>query len=829
MNLEALIYEADDDLTISKALKKEIKHYLNTVNTEKSGKTFFVQHTKKMDYFITLIFKYVLKKMFDYYRPSINTLPIALVALGSYGREQLAIYSDIDILIAYKETKGYNAKEIIENFITMLWDVGLKVGHRVHTVEDIYPVSKEDITIKTSLLESRFIYGSKFLYTEVENALNLVKKDNKKGYILAKYEEMQIRQTKYPISMEPDIKNGFGGLRDANTLFWIAGVIYNIPNNSYLVDILYSEEEYKEYRSALEFLFQVRVSLHTIAKKKLDTVLLQYQRDIALQLGYKDLTRIPAERSFSKDLLKSLWKINTFTSIYIHLLMRPYLYDAKNISLFKKQRISKFYYLKGSCFYTSSHNSDKFSIFFEKLITYEYDHVNNSVLLHLKQKKFTQNRRLFKQMFYKEKLYPLIKVLYKAHLLSKIIPSFRKIKYLAQFDGYHQYPVDIHSLKTIKHLESITHPLILSLYESFTHDQKALMKLTTLFHDLGKGRVIDHHIVGQKLLKSYAENLGFKSDLIDIGVKLVKYHTSLSGIAQREDIYNDKTILGFANIVENKTFLDMLLVLTFADVKAVGNHIYTSHKETLFLALYENTLEALDSKDLISEVKLRQRREKQLAKEASFQALPSLWKKRVLNSPSNQLFLQNTPERIMDIICMVRETKTYLTQIKNDDVLKIRITKKESENFNMGWVLGKVSRLNISKLSIYKIFDIKFFYIEFDEPILEEEIAFLQYEIDFAFKSTKKSKYKRPTFKRDELEINCQHSKNYISLKVTTKNQRGIIAFITEVLDEYGIEIEDVKAITQKKLIRDIFIIHKHSGFCEKYEEILSRLTNTVL
>ncbi len=325
--LNELIYSSTDDFEISKAIKKAIKNYLDSIHNIQGGKDFFVKHTKKMDEFIKIIYKYLIKKNFEEFAPPLNSIPLSIIALGSYGREQLSIYSDIDIMIVYKNIKGYNLKEIIESYVTMLWDLGLKIGHRVHELKDLKPAANEDITIKTAMLESRFITGSKFMWYETQNTLNKIKDENKKDYILAKYEEMKQRHKKYPISMEPNIKDGFGGIRDSNTLLWINKVIFNYPNNSYLIPKFASEEEFREYRSSLEFLFKTRVYLHLAAKKKIDTVYLQYQREIALNMGYKDSTRTSAERKFIRDLLKALWKVNTFCEITIKKIIKFYLYS----------------------------------------------------------------------------------------------------------------------------------------------------------------------------------------------------------------------------------------------------------------------------------------------------------------------------------------------------------------------------------------------------------------------------------------------------------------------------------------------------------------------
>jgi [protein-PII] uridylyltransferase len=813
MQLQEIIYTSDNDLEIAKAIKNEIKKYLNTIKVE-GGKDFFVKHTKKMDEFVSLIYKYILKKTFLEFKPPFNNIPISIIALGSYGREQLSIYSDIDIMIVYKDIKGYNLKEIIENYITMLWDLGLKIGHRVHEIKDLFPASNEDITIKTAMLESRFIFGSKFLWYEIQNELNKIRNYNKKEYILAKYQEMLNRHKKYPISMEPNIKDGFGGIRDSNTLLWINKVIFNYPNNSYLVPKYASEEDFREYRSALEFLFKVRVYLHLAAKKKIDTVLLTYQREIALNMGYTDSARLSAERKFIKDLLKALWNVNTFTSIVIKKLIKPYLY-SHGFTEMKNKRIAKCYYLCENKLYTTFTNKDSFKEMLKNLIDFKFDSYDVSVVANLKEKKYTVNKKLKKDLFYKENLYPLLFALYKSKKLENIIPAFEKIKYLAQFDGYHQYPVDIHSLYTVKEVEN------LEKFTKLNENDKAVLRFAALFHDLGKGRIEDHSIVGAKIAKEYAEKLAMpESDTIS---KLVRYHTLMSNVAQREDIHNDKVILSFAQIVENEKFLTLLYLLTIADIKAVGVGVYTPFKETLLNTLYYNTLNALENKELISEIAQRKRKEKLLTSKEEFRNLPKLFQKKVLSSPSNQLFLQNSTNELINLLEWIKDTEEFKYKFENDKHLIVHIVKEDNLNFSLGWFLDKLSKLQLNHLSIYKVGNLKYFKIEFNEKVDEFDLPVIAEYIQKAMKEKLQSKHKI-SFKKEEFQIDCNHSQNYAAMKLKTKDKKGIVSTIMQILDDFNIRVEDVKISTQKNIARDLFIISKENDFCGKVEQIIKRL-----
>ncbi len=199
-----------------------------------------------------------------------NTLPITLIALGSYGREQLCVHSDIDLMIVYKETQGYNIQHIIEKILHILWDCGLRLGHRVHVVDELFDVAKGDITIKSSFIEARFIEGSNYLWTEVQNEINIIRHYKQEEFIEAKIEELKALHRKYPLTMEPNLKDGEGGFRSANLIYWIGNILYNINKIKELPRDIIDENEYKKFHIALDLIFRVRSALHLATKRKED-------------------------------------------------------------------------------------------------------------------------------------------------------------------------------------------------------------------------------------------------------------------------------------------------------------------------------------------------------------------------------------------------------------------------------------------------------------------------------------------------------------------------------------------------------------------------------
>ncbi|MEJ2373646.1 MAG: DUF294 nucleotidyltransferase-like domain-containing protein [Sulfurimonas sp.] len=228
LQIEDIIEKNGSDFELSKLFKQYIKEYKDSLHElfeKNQGKDFLVRHTKKLDSIIELMYKTVLRRTFGNYLPMRSSIPIAIVALGSYGREQLCVHSDIDLLIVYEDVHGYNSELIIEKLFYLALDAGLKLGHRVHEVQDIFKASNEDITIKTALLEGRFICGSSFTWHATSRELSKMRHYNQKEFILSKIEEAQQRRRRFSISMEPNIKEGVGGLRDAQLIFWVAMLI----------------------------------------------------------------------------------------------------------------------------------------------------------------------------------------------------------------------------------------------------------------------------------------------------------------------------------------------------------------------------------------------------------------------------------------------------------------------------------------------------------------------------------------------------------------------------------------------------------------------------
>lgn len=835
IQIEELISNNATDFQISKVFKTYYKNYLDSIDTTvetTGGKDFFIKHTKHTDKFLILLYKYILRKNFGSHQPMSSSIPISLVALGSYGREQLCIYSDIDIMILYENIKGYNLKTIMEEFITLAWDCRLKLGSRVHELNEVSSAVKEDITIKSSILESRLIYGSKILWFGYENVLSKIRKTNQKEFVLDKLEEHKQRLLKYPLKMEPNIKDGYGGIRESNMMYWMANILYGVTNTKDLIGREFTEEEYKKYRQALEFIFQVRNALHNIARKKLDQVTFDILPDLSSKLGFKNKPKYTKDRLCMSKILSCLHIIHNFTATMVKKFTRQILFEPLNIPKLKTLRFKKNLYIIENTLFCSFHKkAQTLNSLLKELIELpsEVEKFDRSYIYHASKTKLpnVQTKELkknIKNILSKPNLYPLMKLIYNAGLFQAVIPSAKKIIDQPQFDGYHRHPVDIHSIKTLKFSQNIENDYIKSIFDSLNNEQKIIVRLVAFFHDIGKGRNNDHHIVGEKLFKSMMKSFDFNEELIKLGARLVRYHNMMSYMATHEDIYSEKTILNFTGIIKNKETLKMLYIITYCDISAVGKNIFNNSTASLLKQLYIQSLPAFENEELLNESKRRIAKQNTIKNLDKYKQLPSILQKKIMYIASNQIFLRLKAEDILDIAIKAKDVETYIYKIINEPQLTIRIIRKSP--LNLGYLLGKLEFLNIASMNIFKLYDNKkAFDISFSEKVDDEDLFLIESIIKDSFDMNKTTTIKTPIIKKEGIKIDCNHTAYLASMHIIAKDQKGLFAYVAKIFDDFKVEIESAKLHTLNGYARDLLLIEKNGNFCSKQDEIVDLMT----
>jgi len=826
--IEDLIERNASDFEISKLFKTYISDYKNSLLElfeRNQGKDFLVIHTKTLDSIVSLMYKTILRRMFGNYLPMRSSIPIAFIALGSYGREQLCVHSDIDLMIVYEKNDGYNTASIIEKFLYLAWDAGLKLGHRVHDVNDLLNASREDITIKTALMESRLIIGSPFTWSVTQNRLTLIRNDDPKTFIMAKIEEADIRRRKFPFSMQPHIKEGVGGLRDSQLLYWIAKTIYGVNSLKELSTELFSDEQYRDYRIALELLFRVRSALHLLSGKQQDQLVLDYMPRIAQMLGFSD------ERKLVSRLLEAQWRINNFTQIYVKKMARLYLHHSAPIRALREGRIHKgFYSFEGILYASYNIQTPPIDTLLELLVNLEDREwiFDSSVLFHftythIKHPLRVKTYGLLRKLFERQHFYVIMKLFYDAGILHHLIGAFKKVLHLPQFDGYHHYPVDLHSIKCIEALENIQDPYVEALYHPLSSADKLLLKAAILLHDTGKGRKQDHSEVGAKLIVPFLKNLKLPTLQFERGALLVRHHVLMSNVAYRENLYNEKTLYQFMSKIKTPENLTLLYILTYADINGVGSGTYTSFGANLLHELYEASLEIASQNDRITDAIKRENKEKRLIHDPEFIQLSKIEQKKVLSIESNLFFFKHTPNEIINISKEAFECQTFTYQLNIEGGLVIHIFRRIP--LNLGYLLGKLSYLDVASMDIFTLFDgIKYFKIEFLQRPLEGTMEQIQIIVEEAFDMTKKLTLPKPIIKPSEITLDCDHSIHYAQLNLNTTNQRGLLAYFVQCFDEAQINIATAKIHTNKNMARDHFLIEKQNRMCDNAREIIAKL-----
>ncbi|WP_037969610.1 [protein-PII] uridylyltransferase [Sulfitobacter noctilucicola] len=545
---------------------------------------------------------------------------LSVIGVGGYGRGEMAPFSDVDLLflIPYKATAW--SESVIESMLYMLWDLKLKVGHSTRTIKDCVRLGAEDYTIQTALLEHRYICGAVELEQELTKALDAdLFSGNGREFIEAKLEERDRRHEKQGqrYVVEPNVKEGKGGLRDLHSLFWIAKFIYKVDRIAELVDKgVFRPEEYETFAEAEDFLWAVRGHLHLLTNRATEQLTFDMQAQVAQAMGYEDIRGRRGVEIFMQTFFLHATTVGDLTRIFltnleaVHLKAEPLLERIFR----RRPRIKAGYIVVHNRIAIEDDEaflSDKLNllrIFEEALRTGMLIHPDAMRLikanLHLIDDAMRTNaeaQRIFFDLLLKHgNPERALRRMNELGILSAFVPEFENIVAMMQFNMYHSYTVDEHTIQTIATLAMIEKneleeelPVASSILKRGVN--RKVLYTALLLHDIAKGRPEDHSILGAKMVRSIAPRLGLKQEDTDTVEWLVRYHLLMSDMAQKRDIADPRTVRDFAKAVQTVKRLDLLCVLTVCDIRGVGPNTWNNWKAVLIRALYRQTKRALET------------------------------------------------------------------------------------------------------------------------------------------------------------------------------------------------------------------------------------------
>ena len=547
---------------------------------------------------------------------------LAIVATGGYGRGTMAPGSDIDLLflLPYKQTAW--SESVVEAMLYVLWDLKLKVGHATRSVDECLREGRADITIRTALLEARFLFGSRALYEELVTRFDgeLVL-GTAHEFVEAKLRERDARVTKAGSSrylVEPNVKDGKGGLRDLNTLFWIAKYTYRVRDQAELVQAgLFTAEEYRLFERCDEFLWRVRCHMHFVTGRAEERLSFGLQPKIAERIGFHARSGLSGVERFMKAYFLIAKDVGDLTAIVCAELEARHAKRTPVLDRFIGRFRDRF---RATAIEAEDFWIDHGRINVRAEDAFERDPVNlirlfwladrHNLPIHPDAKRLASrslklvtrtlrtdaeaNRLFLDILTSRNSPETILRQMNEAGVLGRFIPDFGRIVAMMQFNMYHHFTVDEHLLRSVGVLADIEsgrveddHPLASRLIGSIQH--RRALYVTILLHDIAKGRPEDHSIAGAAIAQKLCPRFGLNQIETQTVAWLVEHHLLMSMTAQSRDLSDPKTIEKFASVVQTLERLKLLTMVTVADIKAVGPGVWTAWKGSLLRTLYDET------------------------------------------------------------------------------------------------------------------------------------------------------------------------------------------------------------------------------------------------
>lgn len=554
--------------------------------------------------------------------------PMALVAVGGYGRGELFPYSDIDLLFLCDSAKDKESAAVAEFVLYILWDLGLQVGQAHRRVDEAITLARQDFTIRTNLLDARFLAGSQNVFEELQSRFaQEVVAGTALEFVEAKLAERDERHQRFGDSrymLEPNVKEGKGGLRDLHTLWWMARYIYPVREIRDLVDMqLLTGEEYRMFAQARQFLWRVRIYLHYLASRAEERLTFDRQYALAEAMGFAHPSTTYAISRFMRRYFLTVRTVGSMTRVFCALLE-----DEK-----KRKPRHSLAWLWHMPLKLGAFRLDGLRLNIRNDMAFEVNPVlmvelfrvaqvhgldvhpkalqligRNLRLINDELRRNPKANALFMEMLLSDDPETPLKRMSDAGVLGRLVPDFGRIIGQTQFNMYHVFTVDEHTLVALGILRQIEKGALrqeLPLATDIVHrvQMRRVLYLALFCHDIAKGRPGDHSELGEKIAEKLAARFGFSQDEIETCAWLVRYHLLFSHTAFKRDIDDPKTIMDFVALVRTPERLKLLLVLTAADIRAVGPTAWNAWKGALLRELYRRAEQCMGT----GEVALEQR------------------------------------------------------------------------------------------------------------------------------------------------------------------------------------------------------------------------------
>lgn len=807
---------------------------------------------------------------------------LALVAIGGYGRGELNPFSDIDLMFLYKGKDSQHIEDIAQKLLYFLWDMKLDVGYSVRTLKDCAEMAASDTTVKTALLDARYLIGSRSLFKDFqEMMLSQILTKGSDSFIEEKMAEMNARRQKYGSSvylLEPNLKESEGALRDLHSAMWIAKIRYKITSpQELIIKGIMTDKELSVYTDSLSYLWKIRNELHYRTGRKNDQLTFDAQTELAGFLGYDNGGKVLAVEEFMRDYYLHALKVRNFAW---ELITKCTWREEKGLKilgyLIRRPVGHGLFIIKGELVVPDESVVKKEPFLLMKLFEYAQKH---GVSLHVKainivinnldlvNDKFRRNREVnasfLKILRTEKKLGETMQLMHDMGFLNRFIPEFEHIYCKVQHDIYHIYTVDIHSLFAVGEIARLwrgEHAKELPLLTKLANDvdKRELLILAVLLHDMGKGEGGGHADKGADQVPTISRRIGLSKEDAERLEFLIRNHLLFAHIAQRRDLHDEKMIIQFSRQMGKSENLKMLYLLTYADIKAVGPEVWTDWKALLLQELYEKSFEMLERGDFRFEARSER------VKKVKRQVLDILGDEFPCDQVKDELKAMTTRHILSNPAPLLAEHVRIMLSLGDNTMIEKIVHEMErgytSYTICTLDVAGLFSRItgvmaangmNILGAQIHtstngKVLDV----LQVNSPqgfVITDEGRWKRLEEDMrqvlegkVRVATLVEKRRRPTLLTEKpkprfptrVEIDNEVSADYTVIDIYTHDKVGLLYQITSTLTELGLYIGVSKISTKVDQVADVFYVKDIFGHKitreVKLKEIRERLIKAI-
>lgn len=544
---------------------------------------------------------------------------LSLIAVGGYGRGELHPYSDIDVLVLLDESISANPPEALSDFLTLLWDVGLEIGHSVRTIAQCRQQAEEDITIATNLMEARLLCGNSGLFDDLVELTVTNKTWNTRRFFELKREEQRQRHQKYNDSannLEPNLKESPGGLRDIQVVSWVAQQHFGVHGLKGLLQKGFlANSEYDTLIKAQSFLWKIRFALHHLAGRKQEKLMIDHQRELAKQLGYQDNPSHLAVEQFMKDYYRCARSVIQMNTLLLQLFEETIILADEPHDMHSINR--RFQSHNG---YLETINPGIFAYYpyalLEVFLLLEQQPQLKGIRaatirqihahIHLIDDKFRRdlsNRSLFMEIIRQPKgLTHEFRRMNQLGVLGAYLPEFGRVVGQMQHDLFHAYTVDEHTLFLVDNLRRFSceefneeFPLCSEVFQQLPKPE--LLYIAGIYHDIAKGRGGDHSILGMADAAEFCEAHSLSAYDTSLITFLIRHHLAMSSTAQKSDLEDPEVIGKFAELVQTTERLNYLYLLTVADIRATNGNLWNGWRDSLLRQLYHSARQWIENNE----------------------------------------------------------------------------------------------------------------------------------------------------------------------------------------------------------------------------------------